>query len=350
MRPQKDYFKKILVIRTDRLGDVVLTTPALKALRESCPQSHIAIMVSPHTRELLEDNPYIDEVIVYDKDKKDRGAIGFLKFVLSLKKKRFDLAIILHTKRRVELISFLADIPKRIGYGNRKFGFLLTDRIPDTRHLGLKHEIDYCLDILRKLNLKTKESKPYIAVKKESLEWIDEFLKTQNISGHDKIAGLHPGASCPSKRWLKERFVILANRLVEDYGFKILIIAQGPENVAIADELAKNIRYPVINLAGELTLSRLAAALKRCAILISNDSGPVHIASAVGTPVISIFGRNQAGLSPLRWGPVGRQDKYLHKEVGCSVCLAHKCEISFDCLKAITVEDVLKSVDDVLKV
>jgi len=132
--------------------------------------------------------------------------------------------------------------------------------------------------------------------------------------------------------------------------FKILIIAQGKENVAIADELAKNIRYPVINLAGELTLSRLAAALKRCAILISNDSGPVHIASAVGTPVISIFGRNQAGLSPLRWGPVGRQDKYLHKEVGCSVCLAHKCEISFDCLKAITVEDVLKSVDDVLKV
>lgn len=350
MQPQKDYFKKILVIRTDRLGDVVLTTPALKALRESCPQSHIAIMVNPHTQELLEDNPYIDEVIVYDKDKKDRGVIGFLKFVMALKKKRFDLAIVLHTKKRTELITFLADIPKRIGYGNRKFGFLLTDRIPDTRHLGLKHEIDYCLDILRKLGLKIRDRKPYIAVKKESLKWVDDFLKTQSISGHDKIAGLHPGASCPSKRWLKERFVILANRLVEDYGFKILIIAHGKENVAIADELAKNIRSPVINLAGRLTLSQLAAALKRCAIFISNDSGPVHIASAIGTPVISIFGRNQAGLSPLRWGPVGMRDKYLHKEVGCSVCGAHKCEISFDCLKAITVEDVLKSVDDILKV
>lgn len=350
MQPRKDYFKKILVVRTDRLGDVVLTTPALRALRENCPQSHIAIMVSPHTRELLDDNPYIDEVIVYDKDKKDKRVIGFLKFVMALKKKRFDLAIVLHAKKRTELITFLADIPKRIGYGNRKFGFLLTDRIPDTRHLGLKHEIDYCLDILTKLGLAITDRRPYIALKKESLEWADEFLKTQSIAGHDKIAGLHPGASCPSKRWLRDRFVVLANRLVEDYGFKIIIVAHGKENVAIADELAKNIRYPVINLAGKLTLSQLAAVLKRCAIFISNDSGPVHIASAVGTPVISIFGRNQAGLSPLRWGPVGERDKYLHKEVGCSVCLAHKCEISFDCLKAITVDDVLKAVDDVLKV
>jgi ADP-heptose:LPS heptosyltransferase len=99
-----------------------LTTPVLKALRENFPQSHIAIMVSAQAEELVEDNPYIDEVIVYDKDKKDRGLTGFLKFALALRKKRFDLAIVLHTKKRTELITFLADIPKRIGYGNRKFG------------------------------------------------------------------------------------------------------------------------------------------------------------------------------------------------------------------------------------
>ncbi len=350
MQPQKDYFKKILVIRTDRLGDVVLTTPVLKALRDNYPQSHIAIMVSPHTKELVEDNPCIDEVIVYDKDVKDKGWVGLLKFVIGLKKKRFDLAIVLHTKRRINLITFLADIPKRIGYYNRKFGFLLTDRIKDNRHLGLKHEIDYCLDILEKLGLEIKDRKPSIALKKESLQRIDSLLKEQNITRHDKIAGLHPGASCISKRWLKDRFVVLANRLVENYGFKLLLVAYGKEDVAIADEIAKNIRYPVVNLAGKLNLSQLAAALRHCAIFISNDSGPVHIASAVGTPVVSIFGRNQAGLSPLRWGPVGKQDKYLHKEVGCSVCLAHKCKISFDCLKAITVDDVLKVVDDILKV
>ena len=349
MPQSKNWFKKILVVRTDRVGDVVLSTPALKALRENYPQSHIAVMVSPHTRELLEDNPYINEVIIYDKDKKDRGLVGFWRFVIGLKKKKFDLAIVLHTKKRTNLITYFADIPRRIGYQDKKFGFLLSDRIKDTRSLGLQHEVDYCLDILRKLGLEVRDRLPYVAVKKEQLAWVDNFLKEQGMNKNDKIAGLHPGASCPSKRWLRERFVVLANRLVEDYGLRVIIVGAGDSDKAIANAIAKELRYPVINLAGKTSLAQLAAVLKRCLIFISNDSGPVHIASSVGTPVISIFGRNQAGLSPLRWGPLGKQDKYLHKEVGCSICLAHKCNIGFDCLKAITVEDVLKAVDDILK-
>lgn len=342
-------FKKILVVRTDRIGDVVLSTPVLKALRENYPQSYIAVMINPQAREIVEDNPYLNEVIVYDKDKKDKGLLGFFRFVIGLKKKKFDLAIVLHTKKRTNLITYLADIPKRVGYHDTKFGFLLTDKIKDTRKLGLQHEVDYCLDILRKLGLEIKERMPCVPIKKEQSHWADALLREEGIKKDDKIAGIHPGASCISKRWLKERFIILANRLVEDYGLKIILVACGADDVAIANDIAKNARYPAINLAGETSLSQLAALLKRCTIFISNDSGPVHIASAVGTPVISIFGRNQAGLSPVRWGPVGKHDTYLHKEVGCSVCGAHKCGIGFDCLKAITVDDVLKAVDDILK-
>jgi heptosyltransferase-2 len=348
MRPQKNYFKKILVVRTDRIGDVVLSTPVLKGLRDNFPQSHIAVMVSPQAREIVEDNPYINEVIVYDKDKKDKGLFGFWRFALDLKKKEFDLAIVLHTKKRTNLITYLADIPKRVGYHDKKFGFLLTDKIKDIRPLGLQHEVDYCLDILKSLGLTIKDRMPYVAVKKEQSRWLSDVLQEGAIKKEDRIAGIHPGASCISKRWLKDRFIVLANRLVEDYGVKIILLAQGEPDVEIANDIARNTRYPVLNLAGKTSLSQLVALLSRCSIFISNDSGPVHIASAVGTPVISIFGRNQAGLSPLRWGPVGRCDKYLHREVGCSVCLAHKCEIGFDCLKAITVEDVLKAVDDIL--
>lgn len=342
-------FKRILVVRTDRIGDVVLSTPVLKALRENYPQSHIAIMVSPQARELLEDNPYLNEVIVYDKDKKDKGLLGFWRFVMRLKKKKFDLAIVLHTKKRTNLISFLADIPKRAGYYDTKFGFLLTDKIKDTRTLGLQHEVDYCLDVLRKLGLQVKDRIPVLTVKSEQSQAALAILREAGIAQGDKIAAIHPGASCVSKRWLKDRFVVLANHLVEDYGMKVVLVAAGAEDVAIVDEIAKNTRYPVVNLSGKTTLAQLAAVLKRCAIFISNDSGPVHIASAVGTPVISIFGRNQAGLSPVRWGPLGKQGRYLHKEVGCSVCGAHKCAIGFDCLKAVTVEDVLKAVDDTLR-
>ena len=355
---KKNYFNRILVVRTDRIGDVVLTTPVLKALRENYPASHIAMMVNPQTKELLEGNPYLNEVIVYDKDKKDKGILGFWRFVLELKRKRFDLAIVLHTKNRLNLITYLADIKRRAGYKNNKFGFLLTDKLMDIRPLGLKHEVDYCLDILRKLGLKISDKIPYIAVKKEDVDSVGNILEAEGIGGSTarfttgrdiKIAAIHPGSSCISKRWPRERFVVLANRLVEDYGLKVILIASGEENEAIANEIAKQIRYPVLNLSGKLSLGQLSALLKRCVIFISNDSGPVHIASAVGTPVVSIFGRNQAGLSPARWAPVGRKDAYLHKEVGCSICLAHNCNIGFDCLKAITVEDVLKAVDDILK-
>lgn len=348
-RRKKNYFSRILVVRTDRIGDVVLTTPVLKALRENYPASHIAMMVNPQTKELLEGNPYLNEVIVYDKDKKDKGMLGFWRFVLELKRKRFDLAIVLHTKNRLNLITYLADIKRRAGYKNNKFGFLLTDKLIDIRPLGLKHEVDYCLDILRKLGLKISDKIPYLAVKNEDMDSVGNILEALGVNRDTRIAAIHPGSSCISKRWPRERFVVLANRLVEDYGLKVILIASGEENEAIADEIARQIRYPVLNLSGKLSLGQVSALLKRCVIFISNDSGPVHIASAVGTPVVSIFGRNQAGLSPARWAPVGRKDAYLHKEVGCSICLAHNCNIGFDCLKAITVDDLLKAVDDILK-
>ena len=274
--------------------------------------------------------------------------MGFWKFVLGLKKKKFDLAIVLHTKRKTNIITFLADIPRRVGYCDTKFGFLLTDKIKDTRSLGLKHEVEYCLDILKYMGMEIKDIAPYVALNKDALAWARNFLQEAGIKKEDRLACIHPGASCVSKRWLKERFIVLANKLVEEYGLKVILVADGTDMV-IADEIAKNTRYPVINAAGKTSLSQLAALLKHCSIFISNDSGPVHIASSVGTPVISLFGRNQAGLSPVRWAPVGKRDKYVHREVGCSVCLAHNCKIGFDCLKAITVEDVLKAVDDIFK-
>jgi len=118
----------------------------------------------------------------------------------------------------------------------------------------------------------------------------------------------------------------------------------------LADQIARKIKGKTINLAGKTSVSQLASILKRCVLLISNDSGPVHIACALGTPVISIFGRNQAGLSPRRWGPLGKRDKYLHKEVGCVQCLAHNCQKEFACLKAIKTEDVLIAAEEILQV
>ena len=335
--------QRILIIRTDRIGDVLLSTPVIKNLRLVFPSSNIAMMVGPYAADIVRTNPYLNEVIVYDKDGLHRPWWASVKFSLFLRKKHFDLALILHPTNRVHIVSFFAGIPKRIGY-DRKLGFLLTDRIKHTKQLGEKHELEYSLDLIRYLGIEPKEKDLFMPIREESERWVDELFRQEGIKPTDKLLAIHPAASCPSKIWPAHRFSEVADRLIKEYGFRVIVIA-GPRDVRLAEEVIKNMHHSAINLAAKTSVSQLASVLKRCNLFISNDSGPVHIASAVGTPVISIFGRNQRGLSPLRWGPVGKLDKILHKEVGCLECLAHNCVKDFICLKAISVSDVLDAVD-----
>jgi len=340
-------FKRILIVRTDKIGDVLLSTPVIKALRYAYPNAYIAMMVSPYGKNIVEDNPYLDEVIIYDKDGKHKSWRRSLKFAQNLKKKRFDLAIVLHPTNRVHLVTFFAGIRRRIGY-DRKLGFLLTDSIKHTKQLGQKHELEYALDLVRYLGIKPQDKTPFMLIKPESEAWTEELFKQEGIKKTDRLLAIHPAASCPSKIWPNERFADVAGRLMERYGFKVLVIT-GPGDLQLAENVIKHMHRPVVNLAGKTSVSQLASVLKRCNLFISCDSGPVHIASAVGTPVISIFGRNQKGLSPVRWGPTGKKDKILHKETSCIECLAHNCTKEFACLKAITADDVINAADSILK-
>lgn len=340
-------FKRILIVRTDRIGDVLLSTPVIKTLRDNYPNAYIAMMVSPYAKDIVEDNPYLDAVIIYDKDGKHKSWRRSLKFARNLRKRRFDLAVILHPTNRAHLVTFFAGIPRRIGY-NRKFGFLLTDGIEHTKQLGQKHELEYNLDLLRCIGIVDYDKNIFMPIREDSEKWADDFLKQEGLKVNDKLLAIHPGASCPSKIWPNERFSEVADRLAAKYGFKVLVIA-GPKDVTLAQNVSKNMRNLAVNLGGKTSVTQLASLLKRCALLISNDSGPVHIASAVGTPVISIFGRSQKGLGPKRWGPINKRDRILHKEIGCIECLAHNCEKSFACIKAISIDDVLNMADSILQ-
>jgi heptosyltransferase-2 len=346
--PEQRYtFKRILIVRTDKIGDVLLSTPVIKALRDNYPDAYIAMMVSSYARDIVAGNPYLNEVIIYDKDSTHKGWLDSIEFANNLRGKRFDLALILHPTNRVHLLTFFAGIPRRIGY-DRKLGFLLTDWIKHTKQLGEKHELEYNLDLIRYLDIEPKDKSLFMPIRLDSEKWVKELLRENAIGEDDRLSVIHPGASCPSKIWPNERFAEIADALVERYGFKILVVA-GLRDIAIAQAVIGHMHHPAINLGGRTSVSELASLLKKCSLFISNDSGPVHIASAVGTPVISIFGRNQKGLSPLRWGPLGLRDRVLHKEVGCIQCLAHNCKKEFACLKAVTAEEVLKVVDEILK-
>ena len=342
-------YRRILISRTDRIGDVLLSTPVIKALREKFPQAYISMMVAPLARDVVEGNFYLDEVIIYDKDGKHKSWLRSLKFASRLKKKKFDLAVILHPTNRVHLLTFLCGIPERLGY-NRKLGFLLNRRQHHTKQEGAKHEAEYNLELLKAFGITGNPGDLFMPIKYESEQYVDELFRKEGISPTDKILAINPGASCPSKIWPTERFAQVCEKLSGLHNFKILILS-GPKEIPLANKitLQHGIKAKVINLAGKTSLSQMASILKRCALFISNDSGPVHIASALGTPVISIFGRKQAGLSPRRWGPLGKHDKYLHKDVGCIQCLAHNCKKEFACLKAISVEDVVLAAESILK-
>ena len=341
----KDY-KNILVVRTDRVGDVVLTTPAIAALRSAFPAARISILVAPETRDIVDGNPNLNEVLIDDRKGAHKGAPGFFALVSSLRQKKFDLAVIFHTKKRTNLLCSFAGIPARLGYKNDKFGFLLTLPIEDTRAQGSKHEAEYCLDVLKAIGVSPLPLKLDMPVKPEWEAKTADVLKKSGILESDTLVAVHPGASCISKRWAPERFAAVIDSLVSA-SVKVVLIG-GAETLKIAEEIRYSVKNPILDLTGKTTIGELAALLKHCHLLISNDSGPVHVAVAVGTPVVSIFGRNQKGLSPARWKPLGAKDIVLHEEVGCVICLAHNCDIDFKCLKAVTIPQVLEAAKTLL--
>ena len=303
-------YKNILIVRTDRMGDVILTTPAIAALRRTFPQAKISILVKPATEALVRGNPHLDEIILDDREKTHKGLSGSLNLVYEIRRKNFDLAILFHTKKRTNSICFLAGIPERVGYSNDKFGFLLTQKIADTRHAGRKHEAEYCLDVLKHLGIEANDLTLYLPLQPGTEEWAEQFFKTHHLSGIQKIIAIHPGASDPAKIWPMDNFIQLIERLRSVYSCKVILI--GAENAAdISQKIISAVKEGVLNLTGQTGVGQLASLLSRCHLLISNDSGPVHVADALGVPVVSIFLREQPGINPQRWRPLGKKSRVV---------------------------------------
>lgn len=338
---------RILVIRLDRLGDVILSTPVFEELRRRFPHAFIAAMVRPACRGVVEHHPAVNDVIVYEKEGAHRSAWATVRFARSLRRYEFDTALILHPSNRSHWIPWLARIPVRLGY-DRKCSWLLTHQLPHRKQEGAQHEAAYTLELLRPFGIRPGAPRPSVQILPKAAERVAALLERAGIQPSALLVAMHPSASCISKRWMPERFAQVADRLAAEHGARICLVA-GAEDAAHARAAERAMHQPVVNLAGALTVAELTALLRRCRLLVSNDSGPVHLAAAVGTPVVAIFGRNQRGLSPQRWGPLGEGHVVLHKEVGCVTCLAHNCDIEFLCLTSLSVEEVYRAAVSVLE-
>lgn len=329
---------RILIFEVNWLGDVLFSTPAIKAIRKKYPDSHIAVLVVPRCRQILEHNPFINETIIYDQDGKHRTLAGKLEFINQLHQRHFDKAFIFHRSFTRALLIYLAGIPQRIGYSTKGRGFLLTEKIAVP---GEKlHKVEYFLNMVRSAGIDTEAGFCEFYISDQDRAWALQILDKQGIDKNDFIVILNPGGNWGPKRWPLERFAEVGDRLVEQYKARI-IITGGLKDEQRAIQIAALMKHRPISFCGMTDLNKLGALLDRADMVISADSGPMHIAVARGTKVIGLFGPT----SPRITGPYGRGNHaVLWKDIGCQVpCYDTSCTDN-RCMKAITVEDVLKAV------
>ncbi len=342
MRGGEREFQRILVVRTDRIGDVILTVPAMQALRRLYPEAFLAVLATPTTRDLLRGHSWIDEVMVDDRRGRHQGPRGFLRLVAEVRNRRFDLAVVFHIKKRTNWLCFLAGIPHRLGYAGGKASFLLTRSLPDERPSGRKHETEYCLDVVRTLGTVEGRLSLSLPVPDEAREWAEAWVRRYEGSG--PLAAVHLGASCPTKRWPVRCFAEVVGVLQRKHRCRVVLIGAAGTR-PFARELLLRVSEPVDDLTGETSLMQTAALLERCDLLISNDSGPVHLAAAVGTPVVSIFTRNQPGINPARWRPLGPKSFTVAPPRREGISFASGRVEDPSQLESVRVEEVLRSVD-----
>lgn len=335
---------RILVTRTDRLGDLVLSTPVFEALRRKFPEAWISVLVFQENREIVEGNPYINEVLLYDKKGSEKGIWGQICFAWKIVRRNFDLAVHLHATNRMHLLTLAAGIPQRLGW-ERKCAWALTHALPDMKREGLKHEAYYNFDLLAPLDItvRTGEVRAYFPLTEKNRRSFEELARHHGLDFSKPWVILSPSASCPSKIWPAERFAETADRLREVYDVEMIAIGAHSDRHFVR-RVCDAARSRIHDLSGRLSIGLLGELLSRSALLLSNDSGPVHVANAVGIPVVSIFGRKQAGLSPLRWGPLDPHSRVAWKDVGCEICTAHLCPVHFLCLDALSAGDILTHV------
>lgn len=318
--------KKILLIRTDRIGELLLTSPAMRAIRHSFPNAEITIIVRPSSAGIVEGSPYIDSIIKFDVEGINSGFIGKLKFFGMIKKSRFDLAVIFNPSKFFNILTFLAGIPIRVGY-NRKLGFLLSHRMEDRKYLCEKHEIEYNLDLVRLVGMGTDDKTPYFPLDDSLEEAVRSIFKNYGIDPNGLLVAVHPATTNPEKMWPLDRIAQLSDRMIDEFKAKIILIG-GKEEAQIAEEVKAKMKNGVLDLTGRLSLKELGSILKRCAFLISNDSGPVHIAVAVGTPTIVFFGEDRPGGSSKRWGPYGKGHSIISKPKVADITVEEAYEVA----------------------
>lgn len=330
--------KKILIVQTAFIGDVILATPLAEAAQQRFPGSRVDFMAIPAAANLLEKNPFVHQVLIFDKRGRQRGLVALWKMATRLKQERYDLALVPHRSLRSALLVWLAKIPQRIGFDRSAGAWLFTQRVPYRQ----KHEVERNLDLLRAPNDTISIPSPKIIWDEADIKIVDRFCG-ESIK-ENWFCALAPGSVWATKRWPAERFAELARRLSAETGAQIYLIG-GQSDTELCVSLAREIGEACTNTAGKLTLRQSAALLDRCQILVGNDSAPTHLGVATRCKVATIFGPTVPAFG---FAPFGDGHIVIEKNLPCRPCSSHgskRCPIgTHACMLEISVEEVFVKV------
>lgn len=342
--PPPSNIHKILVVKLDHLGDVLLATPAITNLRRYYKNAHITMLVGSWSKSIVEGNPHLDEILCYDAPFFCRAGRPTtltttlktaLQLLRQLKRERYDLVVELRGDFLTLVLGILKGGRHRLDRGAQRMMGKLKSLLSRGEFAQPEHEVDINLDVLKSGGIPVMPCEIFFDVSPENRIWAREFLKKRGIVETLPIIAIHPGSPVSLKRWPTARFAALADALTAQHA-QILFLG-GTAEKDIVRSIQTQMRSHAINLAGQTNLQQLGAVLQWCQLFIGNDSGPMHIAASVGTRVIGLFGPG----SPQRFGPFGARCVAIRK-ADCPPCMKERCRHGGDgCMTDISVEDVL---------
>jgi len=334
--------KRILIVNVNWLGDTLFATPFIRAVKEKYPDSYIAILTHPRCYEILEGNPNIDEIIVYDEKRQHKNLLRKFSMVAYLRSKNFDTAFILRKSLSRTLLLLFSKIPTRGGYVSKRAGVLLT-RSVDIPHKEL-HKVEYFLNLGKTAGIEARNKNYEIYISGKDMEKGEKVLKDAGIN-YKNFVILNAGGNWNPKRWPAENFAKLGDEIFKTSGSHI-VLTGAEKDIALAETIAGLMKHKPFILCGKTGLKTLGAIFKKAICVISNDSGPMHLAAATGANVIAIFGPTSAKLT----GPYGGgKCKVLHKDIGCEIpCYEVKCKDN-KCMKAVTVGEALGAFNEIVR-
>jgi heptosyltransferase-2 len=345
MQVSKTTIERILVRGTNWVGDAVMTTPALSRLRSSFPGARITLLATPRTAELFEASELVDEVLLYRRH--EEGWPAFLKMARTLLRRQFDLAILLQNAFEAALLAWLGGARLRIGYATHGRSLLLTHALK--RCAPPRHQTHDYLELVAAseeiclgASGEPRESKtliPSLRASPEQTSAAEALLQRYQIAGKQRLlVALNAGATnSRAKCWPADHFAALADTLIRELGAQVILLGARAERAIAEQVIAQMQERGALNLAGETSLGELIGLLDHCALLISNDTGPAHIAAALGTPTLTIFGPT----NEFETAPRGLRAEIIRAEgIECARCMLRDCPIDHRCMRHISSDEV----------